>query len=429
MSVSIINGKQKIKPERRECTELATMKEIITGVNAVLNPGKDPINWFAPASDAVAAVHVKDGKYEEKLSNPGVVYGGSVSDKEVKDLKVVAYGGNEGAIYVEGAGSNLTVDGAIISLSGDGQGIGGPASGASVKYNGQMTIKNAIINTNGRTRYATAAEEGSVLKVYNSVLCAHGIPFGDDIEKPGALMSTPPPPLEIDGNTRTHCTMSNSMSFFYDTTIICDGWAALSTESSEGYVYLEANNCDIICTKSGYGAYADPYCHDYFNDCRIATACMAAIVAGNSDMTFNNCEANCKTYFGLSHCVNGWADEVADFTIKGGKIRTGKDGILIKSHNVVVDMEDVDFKAETGVIVHTILNDDPCKTDPGDAPYGVNVILKDMDLEGDLIHEDPERDMWVELNSTVITGKIMNANVTFDQGVNGLLQKTLRSVL
>lgn len=130
----------------------------------------------------------------------------------------------------------------------------------------QTDHKNAVIDTNGRTRYATAAEEGSVLKVYDSVICAHGIPYGDDIERPDALMSTPPPALEMDGNTRTHCTMSNSSSYFYNSKIICDGWAALSTESSEGYVYLEANDCDIVCTKSGYGAYSDPG-HDYFNDC------------------------------------------------------------------------------------------------------------------------------------------------------------------
>ena len=416
MELKPIIGKPKTKPERQASTQLATMADIIVGVNAALNPGKEPINWFAPADDAIAAVHVKNGKYLEDKANQKVVYGGCISDKEVKNLKVVAYGGNEGAIYAEGSGTDLTVEGAIISLSGDGQGIGGPASGASAKYNANLTIKDAVINTHGRTRYATAAEEGSVLKVYNSVICAHGIPFGDDIEKPTALMSTPPPPLEIDGNTRTHCTMSNSMSYFYDTTIICDGWAALSTESSEGYVYLEANNCDIICTKSGYGAYADPGCHDFFNDCRFDMSCMAAIIAGNSDMTFNNCEADCKSYFGLTHCVNGWAEEVADFTINGGTIRTGKEAILVKSHNAMIDMNAVDIRSEKGVIVHTMINSDVCATKVGENPFGVNVRMTDMDVEGDLIHEDSERDMWVELNSTIIKGTIKNANLTFSRG-------------
>lgn len=416
MELTKIKGVQKNKPVRRESKNMLTMADIIQGVNAVLNPGKEPINWFAPAEDAVAAVHIKDGKYREDLSNASVKFGGTVTDSEVKDLKVVAYKGTEGGLYVEGAGSDVVLDGAVISTAGEGTGIGGPASAAAVKYNGKLTIKNAIIDTNGRTKYATAAEEGSVLKVYDSVLYAHGIPYGDDIERPSALMSTPPPPLEIDGNTRTHCTMSNSSSYFYDSTIICDGWAALSTESSEGYVYLEANNCDIICTKNGYGAYADPGCHDYFNDCRLDMARMAAILAGNSDMTFNDCDAVCGSYFVLTHCVNGWAEEVADMTINGGKIRTKKEAVLVKSHNLCLDMSDVDIASESGVIVHTILNDDPCKTDPGDAPYGVNVLMADMDVTGDFIHEDTERDMWILLSSTQITGAIQNANVSFDKG-------------
>ena len=236
MELTKIKGISKQHPVRRESKNLATMAEIIEAVNGILNPNGPKINWFAPADDAKAAVHFKDGKYDEKTSNPSVVYGGEISDNEVTDLKVVAYDGTDGAIYAEGAGTDVTVDGAYISLQGDGTGIGGPASGASVKYNAKLTLKNAVIDTVGRTRYSTAAEEGSVLKVYDSVIWSHGIPFGEGIERPTALMSTPPAALEMDGNTRTHCSMSNSLSYFYNSKIICDGWAALSTESSEGFV-------------------------------------------------------------------------------------------------------------------------------------------------------------------------------------------------
>ena len=194
---------------------MLSMAEIITNVNAILNPGKEPVNWFAPAPDAVAAVHIKDGAYRSDLSNEKVRYGGSVSDQELRDVKVVAYNGNEGGIYAEGAGTDVTVERAYISLEGEGTGIGGPASGAAAKYGANLTLKNVVINTTGRTKYATAAEENSVLKVYDSVIWSHGIPYGDEYERPKALMSSPPPPLEMDGNTRTHCTMSNSYSYFY----------------------------------------------------------------------------------------------------------------------------------------------------------------------------------------------------------------------
>ena len=118
MELVKIKGVQKNKPAREECKNMLTMADIIEGVNAVLNPGKPKINWFAPADDAVAAVHIKDGKYDEATSNPSVVYGGKVSDNKVENLKVVAYEGTEGAIYAEGAGTDVTVDTAYISLAG-----------------------------------------------------------------------------------------------------------------------------------------------------------------------------------------------------------------------------------------------------------------------------------------------------------------------
>ena len=117
MELVKIKGVQKNKPAREECKNMLTMADIIEGVNAVLNPGKPKINWFAPADDAVAAVHIKDGKYDETTSNPSVVYGGKVSDNKVENLKVVAYEGTEGAIYAEGAGTDVTVDTAYISLA------------------------------------------------------------------------------------------------------------------------------------------------------------------------------------------------------------------------------------------------------------------------------------------------------------------------
>lgn len=414
MELQHIAGRPIQKPPRQPATRLLTMGDIITGVNAVLNPGKPPVNWFAPAPNAVAAVHAKDGV--STIEHPAVLFGGTLEGSGARDLKIVAYCGHEGGIYAEGAATDLTVDRAYISLRGDGEGIGGPASGAAAKFGAKLTLNNAVITTTGRTRYATAAEEGSILRVYDSVLWAHGIPFGGDLPAPDALMSTPPPPLEIGGNTRTHCTMSNSQSFFTRCKILCDGWAALSTESSEGYVYLEANDCDIICTKDGYGAYADPGCHDVFTRCRLDMARMAAILAGNCDMTFTDCSAHCGTYFALMHCVNGWQEEVGELTVTGGQIRTEQACFLVKSANTHIALTGVEISSAAGVLVHTIVNADPCATKVTGPVYGVNVCLTDMSAKGDLLHGDTTREMWVTLRSTTLTGAIQNAHLRLDPG-------------
>jgi hypothetical protein len=143
---------------------------------------------------------------------------------------------------------------------------------------------------------------------------------------------------------------------------------------------------------------------------------MAAILAGNSTMEFEDCNADCGTYFALMHCVNGWPQEVGDMTISGGRIRSKKEAFLIKSHNAILDMSEVDIASETGVLVHTILNSDPCKTPVDDLAYGVNVSFTDMSVEGDLLHEDTERRMWIDLTSTLLTGGITNGTLYMDEG-------------
>ena len=140
------------------------------------------------------------------------------------------------------------------------------------------------------------------------------------------------------------------------------------------------------------------------------------IIAGNSDMTFTDCDADCGTYFALTHCVNGWPEEIADFKVTGGSIHTKKECVLIKSHNAQIDMDGVEIASDSGILVHTILNDDPCKTPVNENVYGVNVNLANMDLRGALVHEDPERPMWVKLTSATLTGSIENANVLFEKG-------------
>ena len=142
-------------------------------------------------------------------------------------------------------------------------------------------------------------------------------------------------------------------------------------------------------------------------------------------MTFNDCTAECGSYFALTHCVNGWQEEVADITVTGGDIHTKKECVLVKSHNMMLDLCDVNISSDKGILVHTIVNDDPCATKVTKDVFGVNVVMTDMDVKGDLLHEDTTREMWVMLNSTQLTGAIQHANVAFDKEVNGLQQQIL----
>ena len=358
-------------------------------------------------------VYIKDGKRIE--GNDKTLYGGDISDTEATDVRIVAYEGNVGGIYVEGPGTDYTVEGAVISLSGDGSGLGGLTAGAGVGDHATLTLKDCLIDAYGLSRTSTSAGGGSVLRVYDSAIISHGAPYGEDAPGGGPKMS-PPAPLEIQGNNRTHCTVENSYSYFYNTLVTCDGWAALSTDASNGFVYLEANDCKVVATKSGYGAYADWGCHDVFNDCKFDVACMAAIVAGESSVTFNGCDINCGTYLALMHCVMGRHTEVSELTLTDCYAKSAKTAIEVHGQNVVVKLENCQIETG-GALMRTCKNADPNASRVNGRPTpGDELHLKDMSVKGDILHEDPERDCRVYMTSACVTGAIVNAALIMDGG-------------
>ncbi len=409
-----IKANQLGKPPRLPSTLITKTEDIIMGVNAGLNPEKPIINWFQGDPAAKAAVCIKGGKAVPEECDGSIVFGGEYSAEEVTNIMVVDYKGLGGGVYVEGGDSKVSVNNAVMALSGTGKGVCSPSCGVAVTNHGDLTVNNAVINTAGKSRFCSVAEKYGTLRVNDSVLYAHGEPHGEGYAPATGLMQTPPPALEIGGNCRTHCSMSNSYSYFNNCKIICDGWGALSTEVAEGFVYLEANDCEVIATKKGYGTYADPDCHVFFNNCKFDVDGMAGILAGECDMSFNDCESKCATYFTLIHNVNGAPEEVSTLIVNGGSIITGKDLALVKSENTQLEFNGVDIKTANNVLVHSIKNDDPCATVPSENPYGVNVIFRNMNLEGNLIHEDPERAMWIELEAVTYKGAIIKGNLSMD---------------
>lgn len=377
-------------------------------------PG-DPGGMPMPTGDSGPALYFKDGQLDREKSLTKYMYGGKISGDKAEDLRIVSYGGGVGGVFAEGAGTNLTVENSTISLSGSGGGPGGANCGAGVDKGAQLTLKNVQIITNGG-HSATSCGGASVLRVYDSVLASQGSPFGEDAPE-GSPKMGPPAPLEIQGNNRAHCTVEKSYSYFNNSTIITDGWAALSTDMAKGFVYLEANDCRVVATKSGYGAYADYGCHDMFRRCRFDTGCMAFICAGNADGTFIDCDCECGTYFAMIHCVMGLPVEVGEVTVRGGSIHSKSPVYIVKSQNAILDMKDTKVSSDSGVLVHSILNDDPDTTKVrGLKVYGIHVKMEGMDVTGDIIHEDPEREMRVYLTGTQLKGAIVDAALIMDKG-------------
>jgi hypothetical protein len=228
----------------------------------------------------------------------------------------------------------------------------------------------------------------------------------------GPGMAKPPVYLEIEGNMRTHCTVMNSESYFYNTTVIADNWAALSTDAAGDRVYLEANDCNVITTRSGYGTYADTGCHCVLNRCNLDVQNMAAIVAGESSVVLRDCTGKCGSYVVMNHVVgggpgNGIFTQVSNIQILGGQYQCDDAAVVVKSCNSDILLEGAAVRSGTKTLVRSRLNDDPCAPDPqGREVYGIHVTLRAMDTQNDIRHEDPNRRMVLHLEQTNLVGAI-----------------------
>lgn len=373
-------------------------------------PGGPP----AGGVQSTPSVYIDNGAYSVEKSKTSFVSKGDIKDAYGSNVKISAKEGNIGGVYVKGAKSQFTLTGADIELSGNGAGLGGTGSGAASDDHSTLILRNVNIVTNGEARSATSAENYSTLIVNNSTLIAHGVPFD-------STSTTPPTALAMQGNARAHVTMSNSESYFNNSTIIADGWGALSTDASGGYVYIEANHCDIQATKSGYGTYADHYCIVAFNDCKVTTATYMAIVDKNGKVYLKDVNAASGKYCALMHNSGMPATTISTLEITRGRIETQDAVILASSANTNIFFDSVKMFSKNGVLIQSKVNDIDLQSRPskGQKVYGIHATFKDMYIEGDFVHKDPERSMWVNLESTTLSGAIKDKNVYITIGRAG----------
>ncbi|MDS0526018.1 hypothetical protein NNC19_10035 [Clostridium sp. SHJSY1] len=395
---------------------LTTISSKVMVAAAEIPAGGPPAASITPITSA--AVYIKDGKYTLDNSITSAVSGSDVTGSAAKKIKILSDVESLNGLYVTGSNSNYLLENSKILLSGNGSDdFSGVGAGAMVNDGGTLTLSNSQIITNGCIRSATAATDNSTIKVYDSTLMANGGALPSDyVAKIGPGMMTPPTGLAVTGTARTCLTMNNSKSYYYNSNIIADGWGALSTDSANGYVYLEANNCRVKTITSGYGAYADNGCHDAFNNCKFDSAAMALIMAGTNDATFNNTSVICKTNFAMLHCVMGSTSDKSTLNVNGGNIETDDSTILVKSHNADITIDGSNIVCKNGVLIKSIINSDENRTKvpTGEKVYGINTMLKNMRLEGDILHEDTERTMSINLVGTTLKGKIKDASINID---------------
>lgn len=341
---------------------------------------------------------------------------GELGPHRAEDITIKSEDGARNGFYVKG-GEKYVLSGATIEMIGNGSDdFTGVGAGVMVDEGGELVLRGCDIQTAGVVRPCTLATRGGVLRIYGCRLTASGgtLPEGY-VFRPGRGMLVPPPALGLSGNCRAHLSMDHSRTYFYDSEIVAEGWGALSTDAGNGYVYLEANRCGIEVRSPGYAASADGDCHVVLNDCRLETASHGLIMSGLSECALRNTSVRSGRHFAMIHNVKGVPTEVAELTVTGGEIETARECFLLKSANTYLDLVGVTIKSGCNVLLRAAVNFDEYATRVGSEPvFGNNLVLSDMELEGDIINEDTDRTLTVTLNGTLLRGAVKEAYLTMD---------------
>ena len=378
-------------------------------------PGGGPPK--APPFPRMESIDVLDGKLY-MAEKPYADITGEISDAGMKDG---TYRTDEvclNGIYVGGK-SEFKIENSEFELNGYGiDDFAGNGAAVMVHDDSTITLENVHITTRGVIRPATVAHGNATLIVRNSVLDTRGGEIPESyVPRVASGMMEPPPGLKLGGNCRTHLSMGNSRSYFYDSKILAHSWAALSTDSSWGDQYLEAHNCDVVCETVGYGTYADNGCHNTLEDCRISVDTHVAIIAGDAWVKLNNCTVKSNRYGCMLHGVRGHYTEVTEGHIVGGDWDVAEALFFVKSENVYLKLDGA--KVKTGkYLIHSVVNEDDAATKVPEEMkckvYGVNAVIANGDYAGDIIHEDTDRTMNVTVQNATLKGEIQDAYVALE---------------
>jgi len=376
-----------------------------------------------PEPKHAQAVYIDNGQYMADKSKPANVSGGKLTGAGASGIKILSKEKNFGGLVVKGGKSIFTLSDSAIDLYGDGDSEG-TAVGASVQDGAILILKNVKITTNGLSSSTLNVSNRSMLKVFDSTLRANGGTPDPKVKypvwpSPGGLGA--PTPLKLEGYARDTLVVNRSEAYYYNSTIISDGWGALSTDAAEGYVYLEANDCDIRTIKAGYGTYADVGATVVINNSKMNNGGYAGIIAGEASITLNNVSGtsgrNAVMIHNVSRDGSGAEVQIGTLKIKGGHLVAEKAGILIKSANADISLDGAELVAKNGVLIQSMINDDSGYTKThGKKVSGIRVKLKNENLEGNIIHEDTEREMALTFTASTLKGSVKNASLTLNAG-------------
>ena len=337
------------------------------------------------------------------------------------------------------------------------------SSGIDVDSGSTLNINNVFMQVDGSRRYVTSNYNDGTLVVNDSYFVSTGDADGytSDISVPFSNEA-----LLISGTARTNFSIGASKTYYFNSTVIAEGWAALSTDSATGDgLDLYAYNTKADTLNGGYATYADTNCRVSLYGSDLSSAEIGAIISksgkvtvtdgssADSDITSYNTGESTTKGSALTAGRNAVVIHAPDMMGEGVKaadcgtlnvynstLSTSQslkstfdystysdavknyvdyvsgDLILIKSTSANITLDKAVMDSYNGVLVHSVLNSDSMGNflaagdDENVEP--IIVSMKDMNVTGNILHEDYQRNLEITLDNTALDGAIVQG--TYD---------------
>jgi hypothetical protein len=431
------------------------------------NMGGDMNGGGGDGAPTTAAIVITDG-----AENTEAEYvPGSYSDRITTAGGVTTIGGLElesgdytfQGISVTGPDSVVRLQKSTIRLGVETPATDGDTGGSAVSIGNGATvyISDSDLTVDGAGRYVTANYQDGTLVVNSSTVTSTG--SNDNTQEVSEPFSNEA--LLISGTARANFSVGVSKTYYFHSVCTAEGWAALSTDSATGDgLDLYAYNTEAIAEHGGYGTYADTNCRVWLYGSRLTAAEIGCIISKSGQIHAYGSSAADETL--LSYNEGEMVD--LDTSIVGGRnavmihapdmmgeglmaadcgiltaehttLATSNDlvstkdyrdygdavgayvdyisgsVILVRSTSAKIDLNQVQMDSYSGTLVQSVLSADSMGNflapGDGDQVEPISVTMTDMDVVGDIRHEDYQRRMRVTLENTTLSGNIVSGTM------------------
>lgn len=433
-------------------------------------PGGDMGGGAPPPGDGApetAAIVITDGAENPDAEYEPGAYSSYLSNVDgvltIDGLELTSGDYTFNGLVATGPDSVVRLQKCTIRLGVDAPATDDDTGGAATNIDNGATlyISDSELVVDGAARYVTANYNDAKLIVNNSTVTSTGSNDNTaDVAEPFSNAA-----LLISGTARANFSIGATQTYYYDSVCTAEGWAALSTDSATGNgLDLYAYNTEGIAENGGYSTYADTNCRVWLYGSRLTAAEIGCIISKNGQIHSYDSHsapedvmqyhegrevsvdssivggrnavmihapdmmgqglmaADCGTFYAENTALATDNDlrSTKDYNDYGEAVGAYIDDVsgdifLIRSTSADIQLKNVTMDSYNGVLVHTVLNADSMgnflAAGDGEQVNPVAVSMEDMDVTGDILHEDYQRQMTVDLEHTTLTGKLVSGTM------------------